>query len=76
MTTRAHDSDPSGSSHAGAQPFAGLGAGLGFFQDWMKAAGAALPGMSAPAGAGTLKSWTNASRSSRPCSSGWSKTAG
>ena len=45
MTTRAHDSDPTGSSHAGAQPFAGLGAGLGFFQDWMKAAGAAMPGM-------------------------------
>lgn len=45
MTTRAHDSDPTGSSHAGAQPFAGLGAGLGFFQDWLKAAGSALPNM-------------------------------
>ncbi|WP_306565076.1 PhaM family polyhydroxyalkanoate granule multifunctional regulatory protein [Aquabacterium sp.] len=60
MTTRAHDSDPSGSSHAGAQPFAGLGAGLGFFQDWMKAAGAALPGMGAPSGAGIpgVPSWS------------------
>lgn len=51
MTTRPHSTDPSGSSHEGALPFAGLGAGLGFFQDWMKAAGAALPGMSAPTGA-------------------------
>ena len=60
MTTRAHDSDPTGSSHAGAQPFAGLGAGLGFFQDWMKAAGAAMPGMSAPTGAGIpgVPSWS------------------
>ena len=60
MTTRAHDSDPTGSSHAGAQPFAGLGAGLGFFQDWMKVAGAAMPGMSAPTGAGIpgVPSWS------------------
>lgn len=51
MTTRPHSTDPSGSSHEGAHPFAGLGAGLGFFQDWMKAAGAALPGMTAQPGA-------------------------
>lgn len=49
MTTRPHHADPAGAPPDSAQPFAGLGAGLGFFQDWMKAAGAALPGMSAPA---------------------------
>lgn len=51
MTTRPHHADPAGAAPESAQPFAGLGAGLGFFQDWMKAAGAALPGMNAPAGA-------------------------
>lgn len=51
MTTRPHHADPAGAAPDSAQPFAGLGAGLGFFQDWMKAAGAALPGMNAPAGA-------------------------
>ncbi|MDQ5926161.1 MAG: hypothetical protein QG554_1103 [Pseudomonadota bacterium] len=51
MTTRPHPADPSGSTHEGTAPFAGLGAGLGFFQDWMKAAGAALPGMTAQPGA-------------------------
>ena len=60
MTTRSHSSDPANASHESAQPFAGLGAGLGFFQDWMKAAGAALPGMSAPSGAGIpgVPSWS------------------
>ena len=30
---------------------AGLGAGLGFFQDWLKAAGSALPNMPGAAAA-------------------------
>jgi hypothetical protein len=40
---------------------AGLGAGLGFFQDWMKAAGSALPqfsGLSGAAAAPGMASWT------------------
>ena len=47
MTTRPQSTrtDTPGASQDGAPPFAGLGAGLGFFQDWMKAAGAAMPGM-------------------------------
>jgi hypothetical protein len=31
-------------------PFAGLGAGMGFLQDWMKAAGSAMPNLSGGAG--------------------------
>lgn len=52
MTTRPQSTrtDTPGASQDGAPPFAGLGAGLGFFQDWMKAAGAAMPGMPAMPG--------------------------
>lgn len=53
MPTRPTSPDPSGS--ADANPFASLNvAGLGFFQDWMKAASSALPnlgGSAASAGA-------------------------
>lgn len=49
MTSRPHSTDPSGAPAPESHAFAGLGAGLGFFQDWMKAAGAALPGLSAQA---------------------------
>lgn len=54
MPTRPTSPDPSGSADA-SNPFAGLSAaGLGFFQDWMKAASSALPnlgGSAASAGA-------------------------
>ena len=57
MPTRPTSPDPSGSADAN-NPFAGLSAaGLGFFQDWMKAASSALPnlgGSAASAGA----AWT------------------
>lgn len=41
-------------------PFAGLGAGLDFFQDWMKAAGSAMPNLQAAAGAAPagLPAWS------------------
>jgi len=50
MPTRPPSPDPSGATSADpSNPFAGLGAGLGagldFFQDWLKAAGSALPNM-------------------------------
>lgn len=51
MPTRPSSPDPTGATQAdqGNNPFAsmgaGLGAGLGFFQDWLKAAGSALPNM-------------------------------
>lgn len=44
MTMRSH-TNSTGTASESAQAFAGLGAGLVFFQDWMKAAGAAMPGM-------------------------------
>lgn len=49
MPTRPPSPDPSGAdtSGAGASAFGGLGAGLSFFQDWVKAAGSALPNMQA-----------------------------
>jgi ribosomal protein L29 len=52
MPTRPTQPDPSGTAAPGANAFAGLGAGLDFFQDWMKAASSALPNMggSTPAG--------------------------
>lgn len=43
MPTRPPSPDPSGTA-GDSNPFAGIGAaGLGFFQDWMKAASSALP---------------------------------
>jgi hypothetical protein len=65
MSTRPSSPDPSGTSSGDqANPFAGLGAGLGagmdFFQDWMKAAGSALPHLQGSAGSGTpgMPAWT------------------
>jgi hypothetical protein len=50
MPTRPESPNPTGAASGTANPFAEmgsqLGAGLGFFQDWMKAAGSALPHMS------------------------------
>lgn len=56
MPTRPPSPDPSGQP-AGGTPFAGLGAGLDFFQDWMKAAGSALPNLQAQASPGKLGAW-------------------
>jgi len=54
MPTRPSASDPAGTGAGGAgSPFAGLGAGLEFFQDWMKAASSALPNLGGAASAGT-----------------------
>lgn len=61
MATTPDPNDPSrASSEAGANPFAGLGAGLGFFQDWMKAASSAVPNLGPLAGASsaTGTAWT------------------
>ena len=44
MPTRPTSPDPSGAP-ASNNPFAGLGSGLDFFQDWMKAAGSTLPNL-------------------------------
>ncbi len=58
MPTRPTSPDPSAASASGT-PFAGLGAGLDFFQDWMKAAGSALPNLqSSAAQAGALPAWS------------------
>jgi hypothetical protein len=66
MPTRPSMPDPTGATQAdqGSNPFAplgaGLGAGLGFFQDWIKAAGSAMPNMpgAASAGASGISAWT------------------
>jgi hypothetical protein len=66
MPTRPATPDPAGATSAGqANPYAGLGASLGagldFFQDWLKAAGSALPnvpGQAASAQAPGLAAWT------------------
>jgi hypothetical protein len=66
MPTRPATPDPASPTGADAgagNPFAtlgaGLGAGLDFFQDWLKAAGSALPNMpGAAAGAQGMSSWT------------------
>ena len=58
MPTRPTSPDPSGPSASGTA-FAGLGAGLDFFQDWMKAAGSALPNLQGSAAqAGALPAWS------------------
>ncbi len=56
MPTRPDSPDPTGQNpNDPLNPFAGLGsgmgAGLGFFQDWLKAAGSALPNLSGTTGA-------------------------
>ena len=57
MPTRPTSPDPSG-ANAASNPFAGLGTGLDFFQDWMKAAGSALPNLQgAAAQAGAMPAW-------------------
>lgn len=62
MPTR--PADASDGSSPGAtdrlHPFAGLGAGLDFFQDWMKAAGSALPHLQSAASAAApgMSAWT------------------
>ncbi len=66
MPTRPPSPDPTGASSAnpGANPFdslsAGMGASLGFFQDWIKAAGSALPNLQGATGAATsgMSAWT------------------
>lgn len=58
MPTRPTSPDPSG-SNASSPPFSGLGAGLDFFQDWLKAAGSALPNLQgATAQAGAMPAWS------------------
>ena len=58
MPTRPTSPDPAG-SHASSNPFAGLGSGLDFFQDWIKAAGSALPNLQgASAQAGAVPAWS------------------
>ncbi len=56
MPTRPTTPDPSGTSPH-ASPFSGLSSGLGFFQDWLKAAGSALPHMPASATTSGVNSW-------------------
>ena len=58
MPTRPNSPDPSG-ANASSPPFAGLGAGLDFFQDWLKAAGSALPNLQGSATqSGALPAWS------------------
>ncbi|MDI1259958.1 PhaM family polyhydroxyalkanoate granule multifunctional regulatory protein [Aquabacterium sp.] len=53
MPTRPTSPDPSNASGGDASSaFGGLGAGMSFFQDWMKAAGSALPNLQAAQGLG------------------------
>lgn len=55
MPTRPPSPDPSGTS-AEHPALSGLGAGLNFFQDWLKAAGSALPNLAGSAGSGSAAS--------------------
>lgn len=56
MPTRPTSPDPSGDTPR-ASAFSGLGAGLDFFQDWLKAAGSALPNMPGHTANPGLSSW-------------------
>ncbi|MCH8178766.1 MAG: hypothetical protein IIA02_03135 [Proteobacteria bacterium] len=60
MPTRPTSPDPSGDASR-VNPFAGLsgglGAGLDFFQDWLKAAGSALPNLQGSAASAGMGSW-------------------
>lgn len=57
MPTRPPNPEPTGST-ASSNPFAGLGSGLDFFQDWVKAAGSALPNMAgSPHQPGAMPAW-------------------
>ena len=58
MPTRPTSPDPSG-ANASSHPFTGLGTGLDFFQDWLKAAGSALPNLQGANGqAGAMPTWS------------------
>lgn len=58
MPTRPNSPDPSG-ANATANPFSGLESGLGFFQDWLKAAGSALPHLQGAAPTpGAMPAWS------------------
>lgn len=58
MPTRPTSPDPCG-SNTSSPTFAGLGAGLDFFQDWIKAAGSALPNLQGSATqAGAMPAWS------------------
>jgi hypothetical protein len=56
MPTRPTSPDPTGDTPR-ASAFGGLGAGLDFFQDWLKAAGSALPNMPGHTANPGLSSW-------------------
>jgi hypothetical protein len=63
MPTRPDSPDPTGTAGASANPFAQLGSDMGkgmdFFQDWMKAAGSALPHVSgASTTPGAMPGWS------------------
>ncbi len=63
MPTRPDSPDPTGPAGASTNPFAQLGSDMGkgmdFFQDWMKAAGSALPHVSgASATPGAMPGWS------------------
>lgn len=58
MPTRPTSPDPSG-TNASSHPFANLGTGLDFFQDWIKAAGSALPNLQGTSSqAGAMPAWS------------------
>ena len=58
MSNQGPRPDPSASASAAAgSPFGGLEAGLSFFQDWMKAAGSALPNLQAAQGTANSGTW-------------------
>jgi hypothetical protein len=63
MPTRPDSPDPTGTAGASTNPFAQLGSDMGkgmdFIQDWMKAAGSALPHVSAASATpGAMPGWT------------------
>ena len=59
MPTRPPSPDPTGTADTGSSsPFAGIGAGFDFFQDWLKAAGSALPHLQGQSGASGMSAWT------------------
>lgn len=61
MSNNGSRPDPSsaagGAGSSSGSPFGGLEAGLSFFQDWMKAAGSALPNLQAAQGSGGSSTW-------------------
>lgn len=57
MPTRPGTPDPSGST-SDHSAFGGLGGGLNFFQDWLKAAGSALPHLAGKQSAPGMPAWS------------------